>query len=102
MTVQLELASEPRFEGRTYDPALDSDRLSTLLRRVYWALRTTDRWLTIRELCEAVGGSETGVSAKLRDLRKAKWGGHVIGSRRRTGQPGCWEYRLMDPIGQGK
>lgn len=42
--------------------------------------------------------SEAGVSARLRDLRKPKFGGMAVEKRRRT--EGVWEYRLTAAAGQ--
>ena len=75
----------------TYDPALDAARLRTLLARVHAALRLGG-WWTLTRLVAQCGGRETGVSAKLRDLRKPRFGGHRVAARRVTG--GQWEYHL--------
>jgi hypothetical protein len=61
------------------------------MERVY-KLMTDGAWHTLPELAKAVQGSEAGVSARLRDLRKARFGGHVVDKRRVEG--GLWEYRL--------
>jgi hypothetical protein len=85
------------FGGVTYDPALDEERLTRQLGRV-WELMVDGQWRTLREIAERVGGSEAGVSARLRDLRKPGFGGYKI-ERRRTGPPfsGLFEYRLVLP-----
>jgi len=56
------------------------------------------RWRTLAEIVELCGGSEAGVSARLRDLRKPQHGGRRV-ERRRRGEPrlGLWEYRLEEP-----
>jgi hypothetical protein len=98
----LPLPDEPpdRFGGRTYDPALDSGRLSTQVQRVYRLVRDGE-WRTLRQIADGIGaGSEAGVSARLRDLRKPKFGSHVIERRRHPDVPedrGLWQYRLNDP-----
>lgn len=79
------------FDGRTYDPELDHDRLKSALGRVYEAMKG-GQWFTLRELAEQAGCSEAGASARLRDLRKERFGSHRVESRRRSG--GTWEYRL--------
>jgi hypothetical protein len=83
-----------RFAGATYEPECDAERLGGQLARVRGLMRD-GRWRTLREITEAVGGSEAGVSARLRDLRKAKFGGHAV-ERRRRGDPRCglFEYSL--------
>jgi len=47
------------------------------LRRVLVVLQAGS-WVTLRGLAARVGCSETGVSARLRDLRKAKYGRHSV------------------------
>lgn len=83
------------FDGLTIDDELDSDRLASLLGRVR-RLMADGVWRTLAEIHEVVGGSEAGISARLRDLRKSKFGGHLV-DRRRRGDPkqGLWEYRLV-------
>jgi hypothetical protein len=79
------------FDGATFDPARDGPRLAGQLARVYAAVKG-GRWWTLADLAAAAGGSEAGVSARLRDLRKPKFGGHRV-ERRRVGG-GLWEYRV--------
>jgi hypothetical protein len=55
--------------------------------------------LTFAELqgfCSAYGVhiSEAGISARIRDLRKPKYGSHTI-ERRATAQKGVFAYRLV-------
>lgn len=81
------------FSGQTFDPALDGARLNTQLHKVYDVMRDY-QWHTLRELADRVGGSESGVSARLRDLRKQRFGVHVIEGKR-IGKSGTWQYRLV-------
>lgn len=87
-------ADRPHFDGETYDPLHDRERLGSQL----WAVRRLmddGQWRTLAEIREDVGGSEAGISARLRDLRKSRWGGFVIERRRRgEASAGLWEYRL--------
>jgi hypothetical protein len=85
----------PLFDGITYDPELDGMRLGTQLYRVA-KLMGDGKWRTLRAIQDAVGGSEASVSARLRDLRKERFGAHTV-ERRRKHDPssGCWEYRLV-------
>jgi hypothetical protein len=80
------------FDGITYDPALDGPRLRTQLHRVRAAL-ANGAWWTLRGLADQCGGSEAGVSARLRDLRKRRHGCHRISRRRLDG--GLWAYRMV-------
>ena len=86
--------ARPAFDGATYDSAHDGSRLSACLARVH-ALLSDGKWRTLAEIRAVAGGSEAGVSARLRDLRKPKFGGRQI-DRRRRGNPdsGLWEYRM--------
>lgn len=83
------------FDGTTYDRALDGQRLGTQLERVR-ALMADGQWRTLAEIAAAVGGSEAGVSARLRDMRKVKFGGADVRGRRR--EPGLWEYAVVEPV----
>jgi hypothetical protein len=85
-------AISPDFDGETYEPARDKARLTGQLGRVR-ALMSDGEWRTLRQIAEAVTGSEAGVSARLRDLRKVKFGAHGVERRRVDG--GLFEYRLV-------
>lgn len=89
-------APVPDFDGATYDPARDHPRLAPMLQRVY-AIMSDREWHTLRELAQRTGGSEAAVSARVRDLRKPKFGGHTVDLR--YVQNGLWEYRL-EPDGR--
>ena len=79
------------FDGPGLVPALDDERLDTQLARVYHALKNSG-WWTLADLAKYSGGSEAGVSARIRDLRKPRFGGYSIARRRRTDT--LWEYRM--------
>lgn len=49
-------------------------------------------WYTLAELSWATGASEASCSARVRDFRKAKYGGHQV-DRRYVGK-GIYQYRL--------
>lgn len=93
MATQLELLPgvRPKFQGKTYDAAKDEKRLTSQLERVRRVM-ADGQWHTLWELAERVNGSEAGVSARLRDLRKERWGARTIERRRVVG--GLWEYRM--------
>jgi hypothetical protein len=82
------------FDGVTYDPERDRERLKTLLERVF-AYMLDRRWHTLAEIMTYCGGSEASVSARLRDLRKPRFGSHGVERRRHATRPGLWEYRLV-------
>lgn len=99
---QIETGGLPLFDGASYVPAYDAERLVTQLQKVYFALNIRDRanrdtyWWTIPMLTQNCGGSGAGISARIRDLRKRKHGAHTI-LRRRKGDPhaGLFEYKLV-------
>jgi hypothetical protein len=86
-----------RFDGQTYDPAKDHDRLKSLLGRV-WTVMSDGKWHTLAELGWRTEGSEAGVSARLRDLRKWWFGGYQVDRKRITG--GLWQYRMRHKDGR--
>lgn len=79
------------FDGPSITPA-DTVRLTGQLQRVrdYMA---DGAWRTLAEIAGRVSGSEAGVSARLRDLRKKRFGEFRV-ERRRRGE-GLWEYRVL-------
>ena len=83
------------FDGDTFDQQHDGKRLGTLLESVR-RLMADSEWRTLSEIRKKIGrGSEASLSARLRDLRKPKFGGLTV-ERRRRGDPslGLWEYRV--------
>ncbi len=87
--------SEKNFDGVTYQRSLDFKRLKTLLERVKIVM-SDGKWRSLSMLQEAAGGTEASCSARLRDLRKPKFGGYKI-ERRRSGRKniGLFEYRMQ-------
>jgi hypothetical protein len=84
-----------QFEGDTFDPLLDGPRLTTQLERVK-ALMADHQWRTLAAIHRSVGGSEAGISARLRDLRKVKCGSMTV-ERKRVRDSGLWVYRIPGP-----
>ena len=91
------------FDGETATKA-DEGRLWTQLTATK-DLMSDGRWRTLYEIrlqlsahygCPA---SEAGISARLRDLRKAKHGAYQV-ERNRCGA--MWEYRVLDPLPTGQ
>jgi hypothetical protein len=85
------LPPEQAFDGESYDPDQDYVRLSGQLARVY-ELMNDGHWRTLADIAAHAGGSEAACSARLRDLRKPKYGHHLI-ERDRIGN-GLWRYRM--------
>ena len=82
----------PTFGGSTFDPARDRERLNAQLARVLEAMSDGKPW-TLKELIAKCGGTEASVSARIRDLRKAKFGGHRV--RSTCVERGLWVYRIV-------
>jgi hypothetical protein len=89
----LEVASpsEPCADGTTYSHALDHARLA-LQRVAVRAAMAGSVWRSLADLAALTGHPEASISARLRDLRKARFGGLTVDRRRRT--IGTWEYRV--------
>ena len=84
-----------RFDGDTYEAEFDEKRLASQMGRVWLALQEGE-WLTLSELATRVGAPEASVSARLRDLRKKRFGSHVIERRPRGERKhGLFEYQLV-------
>lgn len=84
-------------DGETYEAGFDRERLNAQARRVYDRL-VTGRWLTLAQIAEETGDPEASISARIRDLRKDRFGALDV-ERRRVGETGLFEYRI--PSGQG-
>jgi hypothetical protein len=80
-----------QFQGDTFDPVLDGPRLTRQLDRVK-TLMNDGRWRTLAAIHRLVGGSEAGVSARLRDMRKSAHGNCLI-ERKRVKDSGLFMYR---------
>ena len=80
------------FDGETIDHERDSQRLGAQLARVK-AVMDDGQWRTLAQICACTGDVESGVSARLRDLRKARFGGHTV--NRRYIARGTFEYQLV-------
>lgn len=82
----------PRFDGPELT-AGDEQRFGGQLAKVR-ALMQDGKWRTLEHIALLTGASEAGASARLRDLRKAKFGGHTV-ERRRVKHGGAqYEYRV--------
>ena len=80
------------FGGDTFDGARDGDRLKRQFADV-WRVMFDARWRTLGEIASMTGHPEASVSARLRDFRKKKFGGHTV--ERRHVSKGLWEYQLI-------
>lgn len=100
MTLPFDLFTVPPFDGKTYEHEKDHGRLAAQLKRVR-ELMADEHWRTLAEISAAVGDPEASVSARLRDLRKGKWGAYTVERRRRgVDVRGLFEYRVLPPVKQ--
>lgn len=80
------------FDGDTYDRPRDRDRLFAQLGRVR-VVFSDHAWHTLAEVSALTGDPQASISARIRDLRKAKFGAAIV--ERRYIDRGLWEYRLV-------
>lgn len=65
------------------------------------AIMADGRWYTIEQVREAlerdhgITATETGVSTRMRDLRKPQYGGYTVERQPVRGVAGLFEYRLQ-------
>ena len=85
--------AQPTFGGKTFDEPRDGARLRGQLERV-WVLMRGGRWWTLGQLIDRAGGTTASISARVRDLRKDKFGGYDVERRRVPDRNGLWEYRI--------
>ncbi len=90
----------PHFDGAVYDKEKDLVRLTGQILRV-WDIIKDGQWRTVDEIHSSIivehneNDPECSISAQLRNLRKARFGGHLIDKQRRGGDlSALWEYRL--------
>jgi hypothetical protein len=81
-----------RFDGITFIPERDEVRLTGQLARV-WDLMLDGKWRTLREIADSANATEASVSARLRDMRKQRFGSHEI--EREHISTGLFKYRLI-------
>jgi hypothetical protein len=80
------------FDGETYSPARDGTRLAKQFNAVKTAM-FDGQWHTLAELSEIAHASDAAVSARVRDLRKEKFGGYTV--ERLYIRNGIWAYRIV-------
>lgn len=90
------------FDGATYSPKLDKERLKGQMGRVYQIMKNGDWWSLQQIQVESefrfnAHDSEAAISARLRDFRKDKFKMiyPVRGMESRRFEGGLWKYRLI-------
>ena len=83
------------FDGAEYVPEFDAERLTGQLRRVC-DLRRDGQWRSLDDIHGITGDPHASISARLRDLRKVKFGSHALESKRFGDRTrGYYKYRLI-------
>lgn len=82
-----------RFDGETYDHDRDGKRLGSQYWKVF-NLMLDGRWRTLSQIASEVESPESSVSARLRDMRKERFGSHDV--EREYISKGQWKYRLTE------
>ena len=80
------------FDGETIDRKRDTSRLKSQLSDLKRFV-ADGNWHTLDEIANRLGYPEASISARLRDLRKAKFGSHII--EREYVERGLFRYRLV-------
>lgn len=81
------------FNGSDYQSTLDHSRLSLQHERIR-DLMLDGQWRTLNEIANVTGDPAASISAQLRHLRKARFGGWTVEKRARERHRGLYEYRL--------
>lgn len=84
---------ELNFDGETFSKDRDATRLTGQYHRVFNLMRD-GRWRTLEEIQRVVSGSLPGISARVRDARKERFGFHEVNRRYRS--HGIWEYQMIE------
>ena len=79
-------------DGETFSELRDCDRLNRQCQDVFDVVKN-GLWITLADLAEATGHPDASVSARLRDLRKSRFGGFEI--EREYVCRGQWRYRMV-------
>ena len=82
------------MDGETFDQARDGKRLNKQQRAVTEVM-LDGKWRTLKHIAMTIGAPESSVSARLRDLRKPRYGGYIV--ERRYISNGLFEYRVLPP-----
>lgn len=88
----MNLQHELRFDGITYDHARDSARLGEQMLAVL-SVMSDGKWRTLAAIASETNAPEASVSARLRDLRKERFGAHTV--NREYLRRGLYQYQLL-------
>ena len=80
--------------GKNFSRARDGERLARQTRAVWNVMRVMG-WRTLPELASVLDEPQQSISARLRDLRKPRFGGWDV--QRQYEGNGVWAYRVLKP-----
>lgn len=81
----------PHFDGVDYQPELDFVRLTGQLKKIK-DLMNDGLWRSLSTISKTTMIPEASVSAQLRNLRKPRFGAHIVERKRDTN---TWFYRVV-------
>lgn len=85
------------FNGSNYEPKLDDARLRGQIKRIYEVMKD-GKWRTLGEIEALTGDPPASISAQLRHLRKARFGGFEVNKQQRgLREGGLFEYQVLTP-----
>ena len=79
------------FDGETFRQDRDGQRLFRQLEAVK-ALMADGRWRSYTEIAQALDIPQASASARVRDLRKVKFGAYLV--EKRYDGDGLWRFRV--------
>lgn len=82
------------FDGATYVHDRDGNRLGAQYIRVFDVMKD-GQFRSLKDIAAITGDPESSVSARLRDMRKERFGSHKV--ERRHVADGLFEYKLVLP-----
>ena len=88
----MNLQGELRFDGATYVHDRDSARLGDQMLAVL-SVMSDGKWRTLADIASETNAPEASVSARLRDLRKPRFGGYTV--NREYIRRGLYQYQLV-------
>lgn len=80
------------FDGATFDASRDGSRLGEQMHAVFAAMKD-GQYRTLSDIARMTGAPEASVSARLRDMRKPRFGGHTV--NRQYLRRGLFQYQLL-------
>jgi len=81
-----------RFNGSDYDPLKDNTRLTGQILRIFNLMKDGE-WRTLADIEQKTGDPQASISAQLRHLRKARFGGFKVIKSNLSG--GLFRYKVI-------